>query len=53
MNKAQKVILPARELDIEKQRHIKAEREARTLRLATLRWRQKAEPHAMRKVWHA
>ena len=40
------------ELDTEKQQHIKAEREARTLRLATLRWRQKAEPPAMRKVWH-
>jgi hypothetical protein len=46
MNKAQKVIRLARESDIEKQR------EARTLRLAALRWRQKAEPHAMRKVWH-
>jgi hypothetical protein len=52
MNKAQKVIRLARDLDIEKQRRIKAEREARTLRLATLRWRQKAEPPAMRKVWH-
>jgi hypothetical protein len=26
---------------------------ARESDVATLRWRQKAEPHAMRKVWHA
>jgi hypothetical protein len=41
-----------RELEVEKQRRIKAEREARTLRLAILKWHQQMEPPLAKKVWH-
>jgi hypothetical protein len=52
MDKAKKVLRLARELDIEKQRRIKVEREARILRLAALKWHQHMEPPAAKNVWH-
>ena len=41
-----------RELEIERQRRIKAEREARMHRLAALKWHQHKEPPAAKNVWH-
>ena len=52
MDKTEKMIRLERALNAEKQRRIHAEREARTLRIAALRLRLKAEPPAARKVWH-
>jgi hypothetical protein len=46
------VLRLARELEIEKQRRIKAEKEARTLRLAALKWHQHMEPPGAKNVWH-
>jgi hypothetical protein len=47
-----KVMRLIRKLEAEKQRRIKAEREARTLRLAALKWHQHMEPPMAKKVWH-
>jgi hypothetical protein len=52
MDKTERMIRLVRALDTEKQRRIKAEREARTLRTAALRSHLKGEPPAGRKVWH-
>ena len=52
MIKTLKVLRLVRELEAEKQRRIKAEREARALRIAALRWWEMREPPAARKVWH-
>jgi hypothetical protein len=52
MKKTQKVIRLDCELDVVKQRRLKAEMKARTLRIATVRWRQKVEPPARQKVLH-
>jgi hypothetical protein len=52
MDKTKKVSRPVCDLEIEKQRRIKAEREARVLRLALIRWHQQNELPATRKIWH-
>jgi hypothetical protein len=52
MDRVKKVIRLVRELEIEKQRRIKAEREARRLRAAALRSHQHLEPPMVKKVWH-
>ena len=48
----QKVLGLARTLDTEKQRCIKAERQARSVRTAIVKWHRQTEPPAARKVWH-
>jgi hypothetical protein len=52
LNKTLKELRLARELEAEKQRRIKAEKEARTLRVAALKWHQHVEPPAGKNVWH-
>ena len=52
MIKTLKLIRSVRELEAEKQRRIKVEREARALRIAALALHQKTQPPAARKVWH-
>ena len=51
MIKTLKVIRTMRELEAEKQRRIKAEREARALRIPALALHQKTRPPAAHKVW--
>jgi hypothetical protein len=52
MDKEKKVAELIRELEIERQRRIKAEREARMHRLAALKWHQHMEPPAAKNIWH-
>ena len=48
----QKVVRLVRTSDTEKQRHIKAERQARSLRTAIVKWHRQTERPAAPKVWH-
>jgi hypothetical protein len=52
MDKEKKVAELIRELEIQRQRRIKAEREARMHRLAALKWHQYKEPPAAKNIWH-
>jgi hypothetical protein len=48
----QKGIALVRSLDTEMQRCIKAERQARSLRTAIVKWHRQTEPPVAPKVWH-
>jgi hypothetical protein len=51
-NDTQKMIGLDRKLDAEKQRSVKAERQARRLRTAIVKWHRQTEPPTAPKVWH-
>jgi hypothetical protein len=52
LNKTLKELRLARKLEAEKRRRIKAETEARALRVAALKWHHHMELGAGKNVWH-